>query len=340
VSALSDLIDGVPASRRDSLYEQLADAALRNYDLPARHVTFLGHNSGVTFRVEIAGRGSRLLKVHAPVGHSDGLEPAAISAGLRWLAQMAELTEVAVQTPVPDSAGQLLSTVDFKGLRLPCSLRGWLSGRRVDRLTTALAYRLGEVMGGWHAFSELRGPAAAAGAACYDRQHLESALRDLSALTVDGLISAESWLVIEQAALTVMDLADGLGQSGDVFGVVHGDVQPDNVVVADDETVHLIDFEQLALAPYLWDLGVALYHYSYEDGSVRRAMVDGYARRRGLLAPPLALEAFVCAAALDNLAFQCSIPRQRVSPLFRTNVERFATGYCRDFVQGAPFALS
>jgi len=51
------------------------------------------------------------------------------------------------------------------------------------------------------------------------------------------------------------------------------------------------------------------------------------------------LETFVCAAALDNLAFQCSIPAQRTSPLFHTNVKRFATGFCRDLVDGVPFAL-
>ena len=47
----------------------------------------------------------------------------------------------------------------------------------------------------------------------------------------------------------------------------------------------------------------------------------------------------MCAAALTNLAFQCSIPAQRTSTLFRTNVHTFATGYCRDLVDGVPFAL-
>ena len=46
----------------------------------------------------------------------------------------------------------------------------------------------------------------------------------------------------------------------------------------------------------------------------------------------------MCAAALTNLAFQCSIPAQRTSPLFHTNVKKFATGYCRDLVDGVPFA--
>jgi Ser/Thr protein kinase RdoA (MazF antagonist) len=134
--------------------------------------------------------------------------------------------------------------------------------------------------------------------------------------------------------------AQRIGTSADVFGVVHGDLNPDNIIVADDGTVQFIDLAQLALAPYLWDFGVALYQYSYQGTSVRRALMAGYGDARpGLKMPPLALEAFVCAAALANLAFQCSIPAQRASTLFHTNVHRFATGYCRDLVDGVPFAL-
>jgi hypothetical protein len=48
----------------------------------------------------------------------------------------------------------------------------------------------------------------------------------------------------------------------------------------------------------------------------------------------------VCAATLGNLAFQCTIPVQRASRLFHTNVHTFATGYCRDLVDGVPFALA
>ena len=49
--------------------------------------------------------------------------------------------------------------------------------------------------------------------------------------------------------------------------------------------------------------------------------------------PPLALDAFVSAAALSNLAFQCTIPGQRESKLFQTNLKQFAAGYCRDLVE-------
>ena len=91
-----------------------------------------------------------------------------------------------------------------------------------------------------------------------------------------GAITQDSWHTIEHAAVSARRQVDAIGTSADVFGVVHGDLNPDNIIVAGDGTVQLIDLAQLAVAPYLWDLGVALYQYSYQDASVRRALITGY----------------------------------------------------------------
>jgi hypothetical protein len=77
-----------------------------------------------------------------------------------------------------------------------------------------------------------------------------------------------------------------------------------------------------------------------EFGKAAVALTSAYREaRRGLNIPPLALEAFVCAAAFTNLAFQSCTPAQRTSTVFHTNVQKFATGYCRDLISGVPFAL-
>ena len=240
---------------------------------------------------------------------------------------------------MPDPHGALLPTVHFRGLSLPCSLQRWLDGQPVEALSTDQAHRVGDLLRRWHAFSERHAKDADA-AVRYDSPHLAQALDDLRVLSTGGALTDDSWHTIEQAVVLTRSLVDAIGTSADVFGVVHGDLSPDNIIVAGDGSVQLIDLAQLAVAPYLWDLGTALYQYSYQDASVRRALVTGYRDARpGLTIPPLALEAFVCAAALSNLAFQCSIPAQRTSTLFHTNVQRFTTGYCRDLVDGVPFAL-
>jgi Ser/Thr protein kinase RdoA (MazF antagonist) len=313
---------------------------MRAFGLTGREVTFLGHNSGAAFRLERAHHDHLLLKVHAPQGDGAPLSPDAVRGGLQWLAAMAELSDVPVQTPLPDLQGDLLPAVSFRGLSLHCSVQQWLDGRQVEELTTEQAVGVGTLMGRWHTFSKRHRTLTPDHGARYDARHLERALEDLRVLRDSGAVTGASWHTIEQATTLAGDLMDALGASGDAVGVVHGDLGPDNVIVADDGTVRFIDLAQLAVGPYLWDLGTALYQYSYQEASVRRAMVAAYrSAHRDAMIPPLALEAFVCAAALDNLAFQCSIPAQRASALFRANVARFATGYCRALVEERPFAL-
>lgn len=339
MSALSDLIDAVPHCERPATYEALAAAAMGAFGVITQQVIFLGHNSGAAFRVESTDSGSLVLKVHAPQGDGEPLSPGAILGGLRWLATMAELTDIPVQTPLPDPHGALLPKVHFRGLSLPCSLQRWLDGQHVEALSTDQAHNVGDLMGQWHAFSE-RHAATAEEAVHYDSRYLAHALDDLRVLSTSGAITENSWHTIEQATVLACRLVDTIGTSADVFGVVHGDLNPDNIIVADNGNVQFIDLAQLALAPYLWDLGTALYQYSYQDTSVRHAMMTGYrSARPEPTIPPLALETFVCAAALTNLAFQVSVPTQRASTLFHTNVQKFATGYCRDLLDGIPFAL-
>jgi Ser/Thr protein kinase RdoA (MazF antagonist) len=339
VSALSDLMDEQPDSERAAAYDALAESAIRAFDVTAQKVLFLGHNSGAAYRVESAHSGRLLLKVHTPQGDSEGLSAHAILGGLQWLATMAEVTDLPVQTPLPDPSGALLPTVQFHGLSLPCSLQRWLDGQHVEELSTDQARVVGDLLGRWHAVSEQHATTADE-AVHYDSRYLGQALDDLRVVSTTGAITQDSWHTIEEATALACRLIDSIGTSADMFGVVHGDLNPDNIIVADDGTVQFIDLAQLALAPYLWDVGVALYQYSYQDASVRHALVTGYRNARpGLTIPPLALEGFVCAAALSNLAFQCSIPAQRASTLFHTNVQKFATGYCRDLVDGVPFAL-
>jgi Ser/Thr protein kinase RdoA (MazF antagonist) len=230
--------------------------------------------------------------------------------------------------------------VEFHGLTLRCSLQRWIEGHHVDHLSEDQAHAVGALMGRWHTFAGHH-KVASGDAVRYDSHHLERCLAALGVLVGDGSIGRDSWRTIEQAIGVPANLAEELSSAPEAFGVIHGDVIPDNILVTEDGTVRFIDLAQLAEAPYLWDLGVSLYHYSYQAPSVRRAMVAGYrGSRPATVIPRLALEAFICSAALDNLAFQCSIPQQRTSHLFHTNVQRFATRYCRDLLAGVPFALA
>ena len=77
-----------------------------------------------------------------------------------------------------------------------------------------------------------------------------------------------------------------------------------------------------------------------DDVAVRRAIRDGYGSVRSLSdAPPLWGEAFLCAAALGNLAFQVTLASEVASPHFARNVREFATSFCEGVAAGTPFVF-
>ena len=119
MSALSDLMNEQPEDKRAAAYDDLAASAIAVFGVPAHEVLFLGHNSGAAYRVESADARRLLLKVHAPQGDSEGLSEHAILGGLKWLATIAEVTDLPVQAPVADPTGALFTECALPRLVAP-----------------------------------------------------------------------------------------------------------------------------------------------------------------------------------------------------------------------------
>jgi Ser/Thr protein kinase RdoA (MazF antagonist) len=154
-----------------------------------------------------------------------------------------------------------------------------------------------------------------------------------------AILSDREWTTVEQAVERICTIMQSLGKESSVWGAIHSDLHHQNILVYGDE-FSPIDFGNLIRGHYGFDLGVTLYHLMYLEGAARQSLVEGYqaVREIGSL-PDLALEAFLCAAALVNLAFNVNLPDQRTSNLFIRNVHEFATSFCRKLVDHQPFVL-
>jgi hypothetical protein len=75
----------------------------------------------------------------------------------------------------------------------------------------------------------------------------------------------------------------------------------------------------------------------YQDAAVRRALCEGYGA--GWLTEEVA-GAAVCAAAIDHLAFQLTIPEQRTSIHTVRNARELADVFGRRLLAGQPFVLA
>ena len=258
--------------------EAAANLALPRFGIAAAApLALIHHRENAVFRVDDPADGSRwAMRVHRQ-GYRTADE---IRSELAW---MDALRVAGVPTPRarPGTDGDPLQLVTPPGGGPPLQvdILAWIEGRslaadgeecQVYRLvgrTSALIQQHGRTWMPPPAFSRpvwdvdaLIGPRA-----------LWGDYADLAVLTADQIA------LMHRAADRVRHRLDAFGRSPDRFGLTHGDLMPDNVLVADG-VPHVIDFDDAGYGWFLYDLATLLADKVVDPSfaAVRDAWVDGY----------------------------------------------------------------
>jgi Ser/Thr protein kinase RdoA (MazF antagonist) len=217
----------------------------------------------------------------------------------------------------------------------------WLEGKLPNGDFSAnQAMQIGTVMAKLHAHSQQHPLAHGLPAMRHDGGALAEHVSTLRAALDHELLPAAAFATILAAQRQITLLMNDLGTAPEVWGPVHGDLHYDNVLLHGDE-VRPIDFTGLRLAHYLYDIGVTIYHIYHQGPSIRRAFMNGYQQFRALPEADLrSIEAFVAYAAIDNLAWNSTIPEQTRSALFRHNIQQLVEQFCTPVAEHRPFLCS
>jgi Ser/Thr protein kinase RdoA (MazF antagonist) len=318
-------------------YHQLATVALPNYALTDAIPLVMQHNSGITYRVTTRNCDADfVLKVHDPVGQGHAAPASRIEARMNWLAELGQTASLHIQDPIRGRNGTYVTSAHLPLMTEPvaCTLQQWVDGDHPDGDFTPTQMGLvGASMAQLHGYSATH-PALPSEAA---EEDLQQAVQRLEAAIALNLLSSTQYQLLVQVKQVLLTIADKLGRDGSVWGPIHGDIHHSNVLFRED-AIAIIDFDSLYTSYYLLDLGTTLYHILYQDVSIRQRFIDSYMRVRTLSpAHLLYLEAFVTWAALTNLAFQLTIPEQRISPYFARNLQQVADFFCPHVLTGQPF---
>jgi Ser/Thr protein kinase RdoA (MazF antagonist) len=327
----------------DQPFVELAEQALQHYTLGPTQLTFIQHNAGVVFHVEAPALGrSYLLKLHTRIGGGDNSTAAQLEIGLHWLARIGRETDLVVQTPVVNTAGHFVSQVHTSGATpICCTVQHWVEGRLPKGDFTAhQAMQIGIVMAKLHAHSQQHPFVQDVPATRHDARKLAQNVHTLRTALSEIILPPAAFAVIATAHQQIATRMTKLGTAPDVWGPVHGDLHYDNLLLYDSE-VRPIDFTGLRLAHYLYDMGVTIYHTYHQGPDIRRAFMEGYRNIRPLPEADLrAIEAFVAYAAIDNLAWNSTIPEQVTSALFRRNLQQLVDQFCSAVAERRPFLFS
>lgn len=340
-SAFNDRFEGLTPAQKEARYLRLAGACLKYYTLTDPKISFIGHNAGVTYRVETAD-GAYLLKIAEFIGDEPAAaDPEPIRSGLLWLEALARDTRMTVQRPVRSRAGELLAAITLPDLERPiyCSLQQWIEGDHPRNPSAEHAYQIGALMAWLHQHGSQWIQSQTLDVWQHDEAWLRGNFEMFARVRPLAILSDTEWAAVEAAYERIRALMQMLGREMGLWGPIHSDLHHTNLVICNGEMCP-IDFGGLIVGYHGLDLGVTLYHFMYLDASIRRALIDGYQSQRDLgVLPEMSLEAFLCAEALANLAFNVNLPDQRTSDLFSRNVREFAGVFCQKLVDGIPFAL-
>ncbi|MCY1157460.1 MAG: aminotransferase [Citricoccus sp.] len=303
-------------------------------------VEFVKHRENVVFRVDDSS-GPFALRIHR-CGHRTDAEVFTESAFMVSL----RAAGVPVSEVVRTLQGELFARVrDEEGRGYYVDAQRWVTDSTplgdVGRAWTGQENpaaehfeQLGELCGKFHQTSQKLGRIPG-----YSRQAW-----DVDGLTGDQPLwgdprrlaeTDDDRAAIEAALERIRDQLTELGTGPDVYGVIHADFSPENVLVS-PEGLTIIDFDDFGEGWWLFDLATVLfwYHRHPRAEEYRTALLGGYQRHVQIPRQAMdALDALVLTRGLTYLGWAADRPEDETSVFLRTDLLPVLVQMCRQFTE-------
>jgi Ser/Thr protein kinase RdoA (MazF antagonist) len=255
-----------------------AECSLRAYGLAESRMRLLKYEDNAIYKVLSPSGQQFVLRL----AFEQSCTSEELDSELRWLLALADETEFDSPTPQQTNDGRLVTSISVAGVSALGCLLTWIPGRPLtgSRLTTTALYQTGRAMAWLHEHSQNWTPPSGFKRPGWDVDWLNSELPALLKKHQSGL-GRDGFEVLGSALHRVAAELAKLGKSGGVFGLVHADLNLENVLL-NDRRVGLIDFDDCGWGYYIYDLATTIsrLHRETRDESRRQrlqqAFVSGY----------------------------------------------------------------
>lgn len=231
-----------------------------------------------------------LLKMYSPPRserRADSRSETALRSQLLWQSALRHEAGLPVQEPVPTSEGELTGLAHAEGVTEPriAVLMSWVPGEQKapEELTRKELRMMGAHTARLHRHAESYSQPEGF---VRPRWGWRSTFGGSRPLWKRGreFYSADEMAVFRAASEYVRRDLRSLGRGGEVFGLIHRDIQAKNLVF-DGEQVHAIDFESCGWGHYLFDLALISLRLEWrgeEHAGLHDALLEGYRQVRPL----------------------------------------------------------
>jgi Ser/Thr protein kinase RdoA (MazF antagonist) len=288
----------------DPLPGDVVAAAMARFGLAGgASATFVRHGENTTYRVATDDGRQFALRIDRP-GYQT-IE--ATRSELAWMDSL-RISGVRTAPAVPGVDGDPLQTVcGSRDLERTAVLFEWIDGVPLSAVGGLEPWaRLGELMAQIHVHGRHWARPAWFTRPAWDADALVGDDPRWGPPDPESVFSGEDRAVVEECRHEVRRRFAAIGVGSDRFGLIHADLGFENVLVADDGTVTIIDFDDSGDSWYPFELASALYQHDRTEGFGERrdALVAGYRHVRELPDELLAeLPTFLMARRIQTLGW-------------------------------------
>lgn len=318
---------------RDNLLLEL----LCEYGIEQPQVTLLRHNENKTYKIINPVDGNAyLLRIHQPVtANMAGLQHTyeGLRAELQLLTDMAEQTDLIVQTPVLSRSGSMITEIAEGDSRIFCSLLKWIDGRdlkKEDLTNEQFALGIGVQTAKLHRFTSAYNRVHPEDRPNYGVERSELILQQISRGVEKGLFGQAEYRIVEECVQVIKARLAASLNDPDAWGIIHADLNMSNILVTGQQEFAFIDYGLFGYGFYLFDVAMTALNAPSE---YRDYVLEGYFGK-GKVPEQVAdiLEGFMLMAVLGYYAFQ--MENEKIYPWIRERMPLLCENRCRPLLSG------
>lgn len=328
---------------------ELARMALAAFGLPANStITFVKFRENHVYRIDSPLGESFALKLHRQGYRTD----AELVTELRFLKALRG-HGIAVPEPLSTCDGELFTVSTFDRHTRRVSLAKWIHDAKPsgdvgaafsgeENASPEAFTAMGELLAQLHQVSDSMETLHEFQRGAWDADGLAGHAPLWGTPLALSTLTHDERSLVQQAMLRLRIHLTRLGTRPGIYGMVHGDSTPENVLNT-SEGLMLIDFDDFGTGWYLFDLVTALFFYtpSSQYSVLEQALLDGYQSVRPLTAVERqAWDALMLGRGLSYLGWAAERPGDEASVFIEQQVVPWVLRIARAYLDSAPAPYS
>jgi Ser/Thr protein kinase RdoA (MazF antagonist) len=259
---------------------------LKNWGLDGAQLSLQSISENIVFKVACRGGNKYVLRVHRPRYHSY----LALCSELEWLESLS-LAGFKVPKILPTKQAKHYLLINMSGGSRYLSVLDWIEGRSLletelegvtgSFLANALA-EVGELVSQFHLHAEEWESSKDFSRHRFDEDGFFGKSPFWGRYWDSEYLTSDQRVLLLGSQAVISSKINSLGYSKDVFGLIHGDLHPGNILFDLGKNIRLIDFDDAGFGWYLYDIASLLFEYKDhpEFESLSEGFLRGYRKRR------------------------------------------------------------